>query len=197
MNVKNNESAWSELKPIEQQLYKQQFKEHCELAKSLEEATREHVKLATTSLHNSNNNNNNRNNSPTKAANTNKQRERDASASGAARQSQSQSQSQNNDGGEWKTSGPIRWSHVVLLARNILQFCKQVMARLQGENSALTIEESGALDGFENALRLSDPPEQIFAGDTAYSVIVGSLLLSLPTSCMGLLSSSVSPSLFK
>jgi len=141
-NVKNNEDAWSEMKPLEHQLYKQEFEQHCKLAKSLEAATREHSKLV-------------------------KEKTKKAM--------------------EAKSFGAWR----------MISTCWEVLERLRGENAAETLEESGALECFEDALRLADPPEHIFAGDNIYNLVIGSILLSMPTSCIGLLGSAVSPSLYR
>lgn len=147
-NVKNNEAAWSELKPLERKLYEKEFNQHCKLAKSLEEATKKHTKLA---------------------------------SSGEKKQRTSSSSKQQV--AAW-------WQMPVNGLRDFVQ-------TLQGENAALTLEESGALDCFEDALRLADPPEHVFAGDNIYNLLVGSLLLSVPASCIGLLGSSVAPSLYR
>lgn len=74
---------------------------------------------------------------------------------------------------------------------------RRLVGCLSGQNSALTLEQSGALECFEAALRLDDPPELMFAGDTMFQLLVGSLLVSLPASCVGLLSSAVAPSLYR
>lgn len=73
----------------------------------------------------------------------------------------------------------------------------EIARRLVGENSAPTLEQSGALEQFEWALRLDSVPEHMFAGDTIYDLVVGSLLLSLPISFAGLLGVAVAPSLYK
>lgn len=151
-NVKNNEAAWIELKPIERRLYELDFNQHCQVAKSLEDATKEHAKLA-----------NEKKRTPT------------SSKQQAANQPNSQ----------------VAWWQ--LLSSGLWDFIQ----RLQGTNEALTIEESGALECFEDALRLVNPPEHIFAGDGIYNLLVGSILLSVPASCSGLLGSAISPSLYK
>lgn len=142
-NVNNNERAWDELNELERRLYKQDFDSQCQLAKSLEEATREHARL-------------------TAVGQQRRQRER---------------------------------SHEANL--NPLSWLLQLASVLKGESQALTIEQSGALEGFEDALRLEHPPELIFAGDNVYNLLMGSLLLSLPVSCLGLLGKSVAQSLYR
>lgn len=71
------------------------------------------------------------------------------------------------------------------------------MSNLRGENGAITLEDSGILECFEDAIRLRDPPQVIFAGDNIFTLLVGSLLLSMPSSCASLLGPSVSPSLYR
>ena len=73
----------------------------------------------------------------------------------------------------------------------------QIVASIKGENTASSVEESGALDAFELALRLVEPPEVVFAGDTMFQLLTGSLLLTWPSSLSGLLSASVGPSLYR
>lgn len=82
------------------------------------------------------------------------------------------------------------------LVGKLISILRMVVASINGQNQASSLEESGALQGFEDALRLRNPPEQIFAGDLAYTLLVGSLLLSLPNICSKLLSSSVKPGLY-
>lgn len=155
LNVKNNENAWEELTAQERQIYEKEFREHCRLAKSLEEATKEHSIMT---------NEHKFNKSITPANNQ-------------------QSNKTHNNNSNWL------WI--------LLNGLKEVANRLQGKNAAITLEESGTLECFEAALRLEDPPEHIFAGDNIYNLIIGSLILSLPSSCMNLLSTSVAPSLYK
>lgn len=150
-NVKNNKAAWEELKEIERKLYENEFNQHCQLAKSLEEATKKHAKLI-----------NDFNVIKKRSAQTGKQKEKQ-----------------------------IVWWQVVL------KEFRDFFERLQGENAALTLEDSGALECFVDALQLVDPPEHIFAGDKIYNLLVGSLLLSVPASCTGLLGAYVAPSLYR
>lgn len=69
--------------------------------------------------------------------------------------------------------------------------------RLKGKNSASSLEESGALECFEDALRLIEPPQHIFAGDNIYNILVASFIFSWPISCNNLLGRSISPSLYR
>lgn len=146
LNVKNNQNAWDELKPLERNLYQEDFKKQCDLTKSLEEATRAYL---------------------------------------ANNSSKSESRSNN------------KMQHNKSLIEKIIDFFRKVVASLNGENVAPSIEKSGALQSFELALRLSDPPELIFAGDNIFQLLIGSLLLVLPSSLSGLLSDSVAPNLYK
>ena len=73
----------------------------------------------------------------------------------------------------------------------------EVLASARGEGVSSSLEQSGALECFEAALRLEDPPERMFAGDSAFQLIVGSLFDSLPHSCRWLLGSHVAPSLYR
>lgn len=154
MNVKNNEAAWDQMKPIERKLYKKEFSHQCELAKSLEEATKKHSKLSSSAT----------------------------SATGKKLHTTGKELAEKQQVASWRSLFKGFWCFV---------------ERLQGENAALTLEESGALECFEDALRLVDPPEHIFAGDNIYNLLVGSILLSVPTSCTGLLGAFVSPSLYR
>lgn len=153
--VQTNQLAWDELKPIERELYKREYDAQLERARSLEKATREHVKQV----------------APAKQA----------------------PPSPAKSGG--KSSSTDSLAQETLMS--VVKFVRELIACLQGNNLAPTLEESGALECFEDALRLANPPEQIFAGDSKFQLIIGSLLLSLPQSCIGLLSSSVAPSLYK
>ena len=98
-----------------------------------------------------------------------------------------------------QATGPVASEENLLLSacKSVVALFKDIIQCLQGLNKFATFEESGALVCFEDALRLRDPPEQIFAGDTTFQLTIGTLLLSLPQSCIGLLSSSVAPSLYK
>lgn len=93
-----------------------------------------------------------------------------------------------------KQNGQTQTNQPVALFPNLL---KEFLARLKGENAALTLEHSGALECFEDALRLIDPPQHIFAGDNIYNILVASLLFSWPVSCIDLLGKSVAPSLYR
>lgn len=190
-NVKTNESAWSELRPIERQLYKQQYDKHLSLASALEEATKLHAKLAneqqkSTSI-SSGSSYNNRSNS--ESTTTSKTRD-DVKGRRPLKTTTTTSAGISGSSGKEiaKMSGRLLSIPSCLL---------DVIERLKGGNVALTLEQSGALECFEDALRLADPPEHIFAGDNIYNLLIGSLLLSLPASCINLLARSVSPSLYR
>jgi len=142
-NLKNNQSAWNELRPKEKSIYNKSFHEHMELSKSLEKATRTH---------------------PTS------------------------DKSCENGGCLSRGRGQIS---------KILSFIEKLLASLRGENRAINLDESGLLEGFELALRLKNPPELIFAGDTVFQLIIGSLLSILPSSLSGLLSETVAPNLYR
>jgi hypothetical protein len=145
---------------MEKKFYKKEFDEHLDLAKSLEEATKQHARRA---------------NSDLTAETTTKK------AQSLPRQ---------------KPESTVA-ERLKQLLDSVVTFLYGVKSSIQGENSALTLEESGALECFEDALRLTDPPEQMFAGDTIFQLLIGSLLLTLPNSWVGLLSASVAPSIYK
>lgn len=147
LNVKNNEDAWSEMKPIERQLYETEFKEHCNLTVSLEKATKKHNQLASAKKVNPDND--------------------------------------------------ICSNKLLNRLLKLLKPLRDCIRQLEGKNEALTLEQSGVLECFEDAIRLEDPPEYMFAGDNVYNLFIGSLLLCIPISCNSLLSSAVSPSLYK
>lgn len=68
---------------------------------------------------------------------------------------------------------------------------------IRGVNQAKTLEESGLIECFEDALRFNNPDEIMFAGDTIFNYLFGSILLSIPSSLNHLLGSSISNSLYK
>lgn len=146
-NVKQNELAWAELKPIERDLFGREFNDHIRLTKSLDEATRELKSRAATK------------------------------------------------GAKKTTNNP--GNPLLEAARRALHLLRDIHDSLNGVNKHLSLEESGALECFERALRLESPPEIMFAGDNIFQLIVGSLLVSLPTSCSSLLGNAVAPSLYK
>lgn len=149
LNASRNDSAWTHLKPLERELYRDKIAQHSELSRSLDKAIGEHAKLAHDRA--------------------------------IIKHSQSPKES-------------TSWSANLARVRHILQ---RFINTLKGENSAITLEESGILECFEDAIRLEDPPEVIFAGDSMFSLLVGSIFLLLPQSCAPLLGSSVSPSLYR
>lgn len=181
-NVKTNQLAWSELRPIERQLYKQQYDEHLKLAVSLEEATKLHTKLA----------NNNTSTSSSSSSSTPSRSEQQQHDVKGRRPLKATSQTQTQQQQTTTTTGSVMSRLEPIFGRLM-----EVIERLKGENAALTLEQSGALECFEDALRLEDPPEHIFAGDNIYNLLIGSLLLSMPASCINLLARSVSPSLYR
>lgn len=67
----------------------------------------------------------------------------------------------------------------------------------RGTKQVISLEESGILECFEDALRLENPNEIMFAGDSIFNFVFGSVLLSIPTSCSHLLGASISQSLYK
>lgn len=74
---------------------------------------------------------------------------------------------------------------------------RRFLKSAQGVNQAKTLEESGLLECFEDALRLETPNEIIFAGDSVFSFFFGSLMLSIPPSCIQLFGPSISQSLYQ
>lgn len=175
-NVKTNELAWDELTSKEKKLYKREFDQHLNLAKALEKATREHARTSRretsdfeTNISSLDNNNYNHNDHANSSKKHSPRREVAGGLVGTLK----------------------RWASLVV------KFLQGVVCSLNGGNSSLTLEESGALECFEDALRLRDPPEQMFAGNTIFQLLIGSLLTALPNSCSGLLSASVVPSLYK
>lgn len=202
-NVKTNESAWSELKPRERQLYKLQFDKHLEKALALEEATKLHTKLATEQSSTS---------SPSSdggrilaASSNNRLTESETGSSSGSKSTRDDIKGRRpakltthaSGGGGGATTAANFVTKFAEMMSDISKCLMDVIEKLKGENAALTLEQSGALECFEDALRLEDPPEHIFAGDNIYNLLIGSLLLSMPASCINLLARSVSPSLYR
>lgn len=83
------------------------------------------------------------------------------------------------------------------IVKSVINPARELLQVLNGQNVAESLEQSGILESFEDALRLQEPPELIFGGDNMYNLLVGSFLLTVPTSCINLLGASVSRSLYQ
>jgi NAD(P)-dependent dehydrogenase (short-subunit alcohol dehydrogenase family) len=179
-NVNSNMLAWEELTPLERELYKNEFDEHLALAKRLETVTRERLAQQQQQQQQ-------QQQSSTERQHTNKSKEHNRAAQVTNGQPKLQTVLQTESFVE-RFKRPLE---------TVARFIVDVKTSLKGETTSCSLEESGTLECFEDALRLRDPPEQLFAGDSVFQLLVGSLLLIMPNSCLRLLSTSVAPGLYK
>lgn len=84
-----------------------------------------------------------------------------------------------------------------IVKKSISQRIEEFFDRFKAKNLSSEFEGSGLNESFELALRLRDPPEEIFAGSKIFSLWTGSLLLTLPNFAIRFLSELVNSSLYE
>lgn len=91
---------------------------------------------------------------------------------------------------ETKKENQDKIKHSSSIFVKIFELLKLMYYTFRGVNTSKTLEQSGVVECFEDALTIESPPECMLAGNIIFQTLAASILLSLPTSIISIFANS-------